>query len=270
MAYNMASSANKIDKPEGPSSVNSPFQTDIAAVPFVNTDVVGAASTAAVITDCKTDCTTVGITETNITAGITYDTAVLGIITEKDTASGKASVIDTAATPENKQVDVFRDTWIRYIGYTNEVGESFRNLIRVKYVYLSYGISTIYALADSSTKAVDEYEYWEGLTEKSKRRRAIEMFVGGMVWQGLASVIFPGFAINRICKVTKLLLNRTASSRLSTNLINYTTTGVGLACVPLIIKPIDKFTDTVMEKGISVASYYVDLELEEQYHDIYS
>ncbi|ESO97543.1 hypothetical protein LOTGIDRAFT_60346, partial [Lottia gigantea] len=48
--------------------------------------------------------------------------------------------------------DVFRDTWVRYLGYSNEVGEAFRSLVNVKLVYLSYGLASSYVLADSIHK----------------------------------------------------------------------------------------------------------------------
>ncbi|VVC97830.1 unnamed protein product [Leptidea sinapis] len=50
------------------------------------------------------------------------------------------------------EVDFFRDTWVRYLGYANEVGESFRPLIPVKVVRASYAVAFAYGLADTADK----------------------------------------------------------------------------------------------------------------------
>ena len=40
----------------------------------------------------------------------------------KADSSGQTSSSDLPPTPR----DIFRDTWVRYFGYANEVGEAFR------------------------------------------------------------------------------------------------------------------------------------------------
>ena len=63
-----------------------------------------------------------------------------------------------------------------------------------------------------------------------------------LIWQGLASVIIPGFTINRICALSRVLLSRGMSRRLlsSPALRKWTVTAVGLASIPFIIEPIDR------------------------------
>ncbi|XP_014690273.1 mitochondrial fission process protein 1 isoform X2 [Equus asinus] len=48
--------------------------------------------------------------------------------------------------------DLFRDTWVRYLGYANEVGEAFRSLVPAAVVWLSYGVASSYVLADAIDK----------------------------------------------------------------------------------------------------------------------
>uniref|UniRef100_A0AC11BVZ3 Mitochondrial fission process 1 n=1 Tax=Ovis aries TaxID=9940 RepID=A0AC11BVZ3_SHEEP len=48
--------------------------------------------------------------------------------------------------------DLFRDTWVRYLGYANEVGEAFRSLVPAAVVWLSYAVSSSYVLADAIDK----------------------------------------------------------------------------------------------------------------------
>jgi fission process protein 1 len=45
--------------------------------------------------------------------------------------------------------DIYRDTWVRYLGYANELGESFRSFLHVRAVHATYGVAFAYAAADS-------------------------------------------------------------------------------------------------------------------------
>ena len=47
---------------------------------------------------------------------------------------------------------LYTDTWVRYLGYTNEIGESFRAMIPSPLVTLTYVIASGYALADAVHK----------------------------------------------------------------------------------------------------------------------
>lgn len=65
-----------------------------------------------------------------------------------------------------------------------------------------------------------------------------------LLWQMLASVIIPGFTINRICWGTGRLLKLAQANKAVRKSVP---TAVGLASIPLIIHPIDKFMDYVMD-----------------------
>ena len=49
-------------------------------------------------------------------------------------------------------VDIFRDSPLRYAGYLNEVGEAFRPLVPEFVVYLSYVAALSYVFADTASK----------------------------------------------------------------------------------------------------------------------
>ena len=57
---------------------------------------------------------------------------------------------------ENKEIDVYRDTPVRYLGYCNEVGESFRYVVPW-FVKPSYVISFGYCFADTMDKGYKQY-----------------------------------------------------------------------------------------------------------------
>ncbi|XP_045145560.1 mitochondrial fission process protein 1 isoform X2 [Echinops telfairi] len=54
--------------------------------------------------------------------------------------------------PRAAERDLYRDTWVRYLGYANEVGEAFRSLVPAAVVWLSYGVASSYVLADAVDK----------------------------------------------------------------------------------------------------------------------
>lgn len=54
------------------------------------------------------------------------------------------------------KIDIWRETPIRYLGYANEVGESFRHVFP-KFVKSSYGLAFLYVLGDSYDKGHKAY-----------------------------------------------------------------------------------------------------------------
>ncbi len=61
---------------------------------------------------------------------------------------------DEATEAPAKEVDLYRDTLVRYAGYANEVGESFKNLVSTSAYRMSYAIAICYVLADATDKGL--------------------------------------------------------------------------------------------------------------------
>merc|ERR1712210_438234 len=134
---------------------------------------------------------------------------------------------------ETKEVDIYRDTPLRYAGYANEVGEAFRALVSVTFVRATYGVASAYVLADTADKATKMSKVKDSTTGKV----ALAAF-DTLVWQALASVIVPGFTINRICAGSLFSLAKVAP-KLPLNTRKWITTAVGLGVIPFIVHPID-------------------------------
>lgn len=79
--------------------------------------------------------------------------------------------------------------------------------------------------------------------------------VDTFVWQGLASVAIPGFTINRLCAASLALLG--TLTRWPLPLRRWTTTALGLAAIPFIITPIDRYRGHV---GTTTPSLHPGLE----------
>ncbi|XP_067640471.1 mitochondrial fission process protein 1 isoform X2 [Eurosta solidaginis] len=137
-----------------------------------------------------------------------------------------------------KEYDIYRDSSLRYMGYSNEVGEAFRPLIHRNIVRSSYLLATGYVCADAIDKSVKEYQ------RKSSIKQIAKVTGDVFTWQMLASVIIPGVIINRITLLAGYLLRRN-DVRKSLRKIMPTT--IGLCSIPIIIGPIDKFTDHLMD-----------------------
>ncbi|NWS06074.1 MTFP1 protein, partial [Motacilla alba] len=165
-----------------------------------------------------------------------------------------------------QEPDLYRDTWVRYLGYANEVGESFRPLVPVPVVWASYGVATAYVTADAIDKgrkaaAVSATPLTPGLsipalplTPVSPQAHAQDptrvgvAVVDTFVWQSLASVAIPGFTINRLCAASLALLG--SLTRWPLPVRRWTTTALGLAAIPLIITPIDRTVDFLMDSSL--------------------
>uniref|UniRef100_UPI00358F1378 mitochondrial fission process protein 1 isoform X2 n=1 Tax=Myxine glutinosa TaxID=7769 RepID=UPI00358F1378 len=153
--------------------------------------------------------------------------------------------------------DPYRDTWVRYLGYANEVGESFRALVPVAAVWATYGVSMAYVTADAVHKGRRAAEVCpvdgDGVGE-GHRGRVAAAVADTFVWQALASVAIPGFTINRLCAGSLLLLSYT--TRWPVPVRKWVTTAVGLAAIPVIITPIDRSVDYLMDSTLRKLYHY--------------
>jgi fission process protein 1 len=142
-----------------------------------------------------------------------------------------------------KEVDIFRDTPLRYVGYANEVGEAFRPIFP-RFVVPSYGLAFLYVGADSISKT--KYTYDRG----SSMEVTVGTFVDVLVWQTLASVLIPGKVINMVTAFSTQAVSNSTLPRRYTHRARYLPTAVGLAFIPLIIKPIDHGVDLLMDSTL--------------------
>lgn len=147
---------------------------------------------------------------------------------------------ETSATEYN----VFRDSPLRYMGYANEIGESFRYQFP-RFVVPSYIMSFGYCAMDAATTG---YRVWSeedessnlGKNATSKEFRTALATFDTLLWQSLASVMIPGATINVIVRASRFAVARTA---LPVMVAKWIPTAVGIGSIPLIIHPIDSFVD---------------------------
>eukprot|EP00977_Amphora_coffeiformis_P006262 scaffold1341_cov178-Amphora_coffeaeformis.AAC.39 len=162
---------------------------------------------------------------------------------------------DANKPASNNEFNVFRDTPIRYLGYSNEVGESFRYQFP-RFVTPSYLIAFGYCCADAAQAG---WRVWSSPSsaadnETSKEQRQHDSFramVDTAIWQTTASVMVPGFTINCIVKATRWMVRRPAvTAALPAVVFQWLPTATGLGSIPLIVQPIDKMTDVLMDETL--------------------
>eukprot|EP00123_Amoebidium_parasiticum_P019575 comp27038_c0_seq1/m.47136 comp27038_c0_seq1/g.47136 ORF comp27038_c0_seq1/g.47136 comp27038_c0_seq1/m.47136 type:complete len:184 (-) comp27038_c0_seq1:125-676(-) len=155
-----------------------------------------------------------------------------------------------AGHKNDHEFDIMRDSWVRYLGYANELGESFKAFIPRQAYYGSYVVASGYVVADAVDKGTRAYHKAEKETLEERRKHTILAVAETGVWQAFASVIIPGFVINRLCATTAWTQARYLQ-RVPLPLQKSITTAIGLAAIPFIIHPIDRSVDYAMERAFT-------------------
>jgi mitochondrial fission process protein 1 len=133
--------------------------------------------------------------------------------------------------------DALREGPVRLLGYANEVGESMKPVVPHAAYLASYGVAGLYVLGDAA---------WRGTRPPVGESGVVEA-LDTLLWQGLASVALPGFAINRVVwAVGHASIGRIAPGNLRT----WLPTAAGLACIPFIVKPIDHGVTLLMDRVV--------------------
>jgi fission process protein 1 len=169
--------------------------------------------------------------------------------------AGKSADIDESNKHET-EIDIYRDTPLRYLGYANEVGEAFRPLINVNIVYLSYLVALGYVTSDAVSKAMKAPGKFAANFEGSDRNPidcAFNALTEVLSFQLLASVALPGFTINRIVLFLQFCIEKYDSSvgHLPELVLEWGPTIGGLCAIPLIVKPLDVLVETVLEYALN-------------------
>lgn len=150
---------------------------------------------------------------------------------------------------EDEEYNVFRDSLLRYAGYANEIGESFRYQFP-RLVVPTYAVAFGYCLADATSTGYGAYvrsQQDEHAADHSKDlRHAATGAFDTLLWQSLASVMIPGATINLIVKAARFAVPRSPLA-LPAMAVRWAPTAAGLGSIPLIIHPIDSGVDYLLD-----------------------
>ena len=149
---------------------------------------------------------------------------------------------ESSKSGHSGEIDIYRDTYVRYMGYANELGEAFRPNFP-KMVLPSYGVSFAYVFMDTYDKASKA-----NIESKGDNMAITEAAVDTMLWQSFASVIIPGFVIHKIVDFTTAGTKKI--QKIPPPLKRWAPTALGILAIPLIIHPIDHFVDYIMDRSL--------------------
>ena len=141
--------------------------------------------------------------------------------------------------------DIFRDSAVRYLGYANEIGESFRYQFP-KLVVPSYVVAFGYCAADAATSGYGIYQTGIQTGSATAKVDSLVATADTLIWQSLASVTIPGATINMVVKASRFAVARSPVA-LPVAVSTWFPTAAGLGSIPLIISPIDYAVDELMD-----------------------
>eukprot|EP00469_Lotharella_globosa_P018801 CAMPEP_0167812988 /NCGR_PEP_ID=MMETSP0112_2-20121227/1583_1 /TAXON_ID=91324 /ORGANISM="Lotharella globosa, Strain CCCM811" /LENGTH=296 /DNA_ID=CAMNT_0007711979 /DNA_START=55 /DNA_END=945 /DNA_ORIENTATION=+ len=191
----------------------------------------------------------------------------------------RMAVRATIQENEEQETDVFRETPLRYLGYANEVGEAFRAFVGANGVLASYAVASGYVVSDAIYQSykVSKSADANAMSPSGKNMRIFVTGAESLVWQSLASVVVPGFTINRMVALAHFGLDHLYKTDAWAGIGPDTTSQVdhwiptlfGLTVIPLIMRPIDSSVEDAFAKYVRppVRKFVVEYEKAQQAHD---
>ncbi|BFZ53217.1 hypothetical protein PYCC9005_000240 [Savitreella phatthalungensis] len=132
---------------------------------------------------------------------------------------------------------------LRYVGYTSDIGESFRPVVSSKVVTAGYAISWLYLAGDVG------YEGYKAKVIRGEDNTSVGLLAARRsVFQAIATMALPAFTIHTVVKQSDRLFTNVKNPKLKT----WGPTGLGLSVVPalpyLFDHPVESVVDTVFDK----------------------
>ena len=132
---------------------------------------------------------------------------------------------------------------IRYVGYTSDIGESFRPVVSPAIVRAGYGISWAYLIGDVG------YEGYKAKMVRGDDNTTVGLLcVRRSVFQALATMALPAFTIHSVVKYTGRMMHNVKNPKVK----GWGPTLLGLATVPalpyLFDHPVEYAIDSVFDR----------------------
>lgn len=129
----------------------------------------------------------------------------------------------------------------------------------------SYGVAILYVLSDTASKAAEAHAHHEAApgdddAPSSRARAALVVGADTLLWQALASVLWPGSVIRLVVALDAFGMAHVGSNLLPPLALTHGVdlrlalpTLAGLVAIPWIVKPIDGVVDAVAEASVAKA-----------------
>lgn len=142
---------------------------------------------------------------------------------------------------KEREYDVFKDSWVRYLGYSNEIGEAFRKVTPRNFVIFTYVVEVGYFIADTFHKGHKAYN--DPNQQDNKHYHVIKSSGYTILWQFFATCVIPPLCINLVVGRTHNFLTR---RNYGINIIKFAPLTVGLIMIPLF----NIYVDPVVEHAL--------------------
>ena len=142
-----------------------------------------------------------------------------------------------------KEYDIFKDSALRYLGYSNEIGEALRKIIPLKYVAFSYLIEVIYFFADAFHKGYKAYN--DPGASDNIYMHVFKHSGKALCWQFFATVVIPPLIINRGVHLSYLFTKRYCNNQ---KVIRVVPALIGFSLIPVMPFTVDPMVDKLMDK----------------------
>ena len=186
----------------------------------------------------------------------------MGIMSAATTNSKEEPTTDKSEQSPPPSHNIFRDSALRYAGYANEIGESFRYQIP-RLVVPTYVIAGTYVVADAISTG---HETWQNSTRQQGTndgnsnnttvwQDTVYATADTLLWQTLASVVVPGATINLVVKASRFAVHRInirgspPHILLPVMVAKWLPTVIGIGSIPLIVQPIDHTIDYILDNS---------------------
>jgi len=147
---------------------------------------------------------------------------------------------------DDDEIDLYRDTLLRYAGYANEVGEAFRPIVPAWIVPGSYGVAITYVFADTVDKTIKAF----GSSKYISSALTVCAILEGLdafLWQITASVALPGYTIHQVVEIVVAVLTAAGFDLDHGGVVATVPTAFGLLTIPFIVKPLDELAEQIMD-----------------------
>lgn len=178
----------------------------------------------------------------------------------RDTHTGKVEVSEAkkiTPTLSGRAAEKFlsasdKMSQLRMVGYLNEIAQGLINYVgepfKKKMDNVVYGFSGLYALAKGiqAHEGADKNE-----SKRLKNTRALSAFAYGAAFQWIASCEGPVLGVKMVQKATKLAAQALNKSPKQIQMLQ---TIMGLAAIPLMVKPIDMMARFLLDHTLKPAT----------------
>jgi len=164
--------------------------------------------------------------------------------TDKKEYNQITNIEDKPSKKQPKEYDIYKDSYLRYLGYSNEIGEAFRKITSKSFVYFTYLLEFGYFIGDTVHKGHKAYNDPNLTDDQNKHLHVIKQSSYTILWQFFATCLIPPLCINIVVGRTHNFLTR---GNFNPRIVRYGSLGLGLFMIPLFNIYVDPVVGHVLD-----------------------